>query len=750
MFTKNYTDKVKSKRRFVRSGIFTLFILAAAFIFMKADTVYASSQWVSLYGDHKDDDIGSTSRNNIISFKNDIVEAGVPLKVLGAPKGSTYNWTLKSADGKKNTFTTTANSYTPVKADMEKLITVTVRGLDDAVASIYFSSLPVVYINNPTGYYGVNDEYTNAVISMQGNSKFNKKEQFFNGDIKIKLRGRSTRYREKRPFNIKLDSKANLLGMGENKRWTLLANDIDHTLMRNKLIYEFSGAIGMDAYMQSEYVTVIFNNQYYGVYQLCEAITISPERVDIYDWEETAETVSKAIVKKLEKSSELSKEKSKKAADNLEDAMCEDLSWITSPYSFTYDVNQDGTAETYTITDYSKLPKATGGTLIELDMGVHDGSQVSPMLTAYAQPLFFNTPEYGKTNSKLFGYIQKYVQAFEYAIHSTDFVYHEKDKKYQSADPEIIFENPGYKEAVFNAPEYESKHYSQLFDLDSLVQNFIVCEYTMNVDGMRCSGYMYKDIDGLFHMGPEWDFDWAWGNINMYQINTWRPTSWHTTDEALGFTTVQWNQSLIRDPYFITKLYEKYKEIRGTVINDMIKSGGTIDTYEKYLRTPAAANDKKWEYTYTDYKSVGFEGSIVNMRLFLTKRIEWLDAQFESLDTLIASLGYYKPSTGLKVTGVDLDSKKGYAKVTAEVTNTEISKITFQLNGTHSYSEEIVNGQAVCLIPAKDLLSETDRLNVIQIFAKNAEDKYIIDNFDEGNYYNAKSNYIAFYNSNKK
>jgi hypothetical protein len=721
-------------------------LLAAAFLFTGATEVSAANlKWDYLYGSHENDEIGSTVRNNVISFENDKVEAGVPLRVLGAPEGSAYLWTVTGADGTENTFTTADNFYTPVEMDMEKLITVTVDGLEGAEAAIYFSTLPVVYINNTAGYYGVNDEYTDAVMSIQGSAQFSGGDQFYNGGIKIRLRGRSTRYREKRPFNIKLDTKSNLLGMGKNKRWALLANDIDHTLMRNKLLYDFSGAIGMETYMQSEFVTVIFNNRYYGVYQLSESVNVGSERVDIYEWEESAETAAEAIAEKLHVSGELSEENAGQARDDLEDAMCMDFGWITSPHTFSYDVNQDGSTETYTITDYVELPEATGGALVELDMGVYDGNEASVLISAYAQPLFFDTPEYAVTNNALFDYTKKYLQAFEYAIHSTDFIYHESDKKYRYVDDNLLDGIPGvYEENIFNAPEYEGKHYSELFDLNSLVRNFLVCEFSINLDSMRCSGYMYKDIDGLFRMGPEWDFDWAWGNINMYNVNTNYPDSWQTTEEKIGFQTEQWNRPLIKDPYFIVQAYQKYKEIRGTAIEDIIKEGGQIDGYRNYLQTAAAANDARWSYTYAQYRSFDFNQSINQMKSFIDKRLDWLDAQFESPDTLIASLRYYKSSPELIVSRVDTNTSKDYAKITAVVTNPAIASVAFQVNGTRMYTAEVADGWAICEVPASDLAAEKEQLNVVQLLARNAAGEYILDTVVEGNYYSAKSNYAVF------
>jgi hypothetical protein len=183
----------------------------------------------------------------------------------------------------------------------------------------------------------------------------------------------------------------------------------------------------------------------------------------------------------------------------------------------------------------------------------------------------------------------------------------------------------------------------------------------------------------------------------------------------------------------------------------MIKDGGTIDTYAGQLKTAAAANDTKWEYTYSKYNSVGFPESVKNMKKFIATRMNWMDQQFASLDTLIASLGYYKPEEELKVTKVDTKSEKGEAVVTIQADDADIASVVLQVNATARYEAKVSSssGQAVCRIPKKDLLSKKDVLNVIQVLAVDAQGKYIIASEDKGNYAQAKSNYAVFYNNKR-
>ena len=54
----------------------------------------------------------------------------------------------------------------------------------------------------------------------------------------IKIRGNSTSAGHKKPYNIKFSAKTDVLGMGANKKWTLLANCFEKTLIRNQVVFD--------------------------------------------------------------------------------------------------------------------------------------------------------------------------------------------------------------------------------------------------------------------------------------------------------------------------------------------------------------------------------------------------------------------------------------------------------------------------------------------------------------------------------
>ena len=106
----------------------------------------------------------------------------------------------------------------------------------------------------------------------------------------IRLRGNSTQKFPKKPFAIKLKEKAEVLDMPKHKRWVLLANWMDRTMLRNAVAFEVAhrvdsayigGGIGWSPRGTS--VEVVMDGRHIGNYYLCEQIKIDGDRVDIKD-----------------------------------------------------------------------------------------------------------------------------------------------------------------------------------------------------------------------------------------------------------------------------------------------------------------------------------------------------------------------------------------------------------------------------------------------------------------------------------
>lgn len=101
------------------------------------------------------------------------------------------------------------------------------------------------------------------------------------GALEIRGRGNTTWGMPKKPYRVKLATSTALLGMPANRHWVLLANYSDKTLMRNDVAFELSRMVGMEYTVRAQFVDLVLNGSYQGVYQLAEHVRIAPERVNI-------------------------------------------------------------------------------------------------------------------------------------------------------------------------------------------------------------------------------------------------------------------------------------------------------------------------------------------------------------------------------------------------------------------------------------------------------------------------------------
>ncbi|MDR2917191.1 MAG: CotH kinase family protein [Tannerella sp.] len=141
-----------------------------------------------------------------------------------------------------------------------------------------FTELPVVVIRTENEKEILDKEnWIKGKMTIDGIGKFDD----YNGDISIRGRGNSTWTYSKKPYAIKLDKKGSILGMPKHKRWVLLANYIDRTLIRNHIAFEISRKTELDWTPRGQFVEVMLNDVHLGNYYLCEQIKPDENRVNI-------------------------------------------------------------------------------------------------------------------------------------------------------------------------------------------------------------------------------------------------------------------------------------------------------------------------------------------------------------------------------------------------------------------------------------------------------------------------------------
>ncbi len=111
--------------------------------------------------------------------------------------------------------------------------------------------------------------------------------------MEIKGRGNSSwNSKTKKPYKLKLDKKANVLGLGKNKHWVLIANAYDRTLIKDRVTAWLGDDIGMEFTPRGVPVDIVMRNtdgtyeKYLGSYYLSEQVRVGENRIEIEELEE--------------------------------------------------------------------------------------------------------------------------------------------------------------------------------------------------------------------------------------------------------------------------------------------------------------------------------------------------------------------------------------------------------------------------------------------------------------------------------
>lgn len=140
------------------------------------------------------------------------------------------------------------------------------------------ANLPIVYVQTENNTKVLDKEnWINATFSISNTDEWNMAET----EITIKGRGNTTWNQPKRPYAIKFSKKQSVCGMPKGKRWVLIANYMDNSFMKNYMAFYMANKIGMEYTVRGEFVNLVFNGNYVGLYWLGEAIKVDKNRVNI-------------------------------------------------------------------------------------------------------------------------------------------------------------------------------------------------------------------------------------------------------------------------------------------------------------------------------------------------------------------------------------------------------------------------------------------------------------------------------------
>ena len=101
--------------------------------------------------------------------------------------------------------------------------------------------------------------------------------------MEIRGRGNSTWRWPKKPYKIKLEDDAGLLGMPAADEWVLLANYADRSALRTQLAFDLASRTRLAWTPKTHYVEVELNGESLGLYTLTEQVEQGADRVDLPD-----------------------------------------------------------------------------------------------------------------------------------------------------------------------------------------------------------------------------------------------------------------------------------------------------------------------------------------------------------------------------------------------------------------------------------------------------------------------------------
>lgn len=382
---------------------------------------------------------------------------------------------------------------------------------------------------------------------------------------KLKGRGNSSwDYAEKRPYNFKLPKKADLFGLGAAKKWALISNSLDQSLLRNRIAYALSRQAGLPYTPDAEFVDLYLDGEYRGVYQLTERVQIHRERVNITDLADATQLLNEQP---------LSEYKRRTEGGTLTGE--ENGSWQY------YDIPNDPA-------------DITGGYLIQFQL--RGRSKRGEFVTDRGVIFEVCEPEYA-TRAQT-EYIRGFVQELEDAVYSAD------------------------------GCNSLGRHYSDYLDVDSFALGYLIQEITQNVDSTATSFYLYKDSDltgdGKLHYGPVWDFDLAYQNYSLaltapdgelrYAVlpdqiyARYVPVSGYNPETAAktGITAQSWLLRLWQDADFVCRCAELYAERFAEYLDALTADSGGIASWRDALAPAAEMNRIRWHaFGGAPYKQIG-------------------------------------------------------------------------------------------------------------------------------------------------
>ena len=457
------------------------------------------------------------------------------------------------------------------------------------------TGLPVVYVRTPSEITSKDDwtpasdevsdeEFCQLYIDADGRNSWDGVafEDFEEFNCQVKGRGNTTWGWPKKPYAIKLAKKKEVLGMAKHKRWVLLANIIDKSMIRNSVAFMIAKACYNDGTGAQQgwnpsghCVELVLNGKHLGNYLLCEQIKIDGNRIDIAESDTpTTSTSDQGYLLEVDR--------------YWGNDATEQLYWTSYRKSTSY-------AQSYN-SNYSYM----------YGTNYYDGG-VQVSYGNYKMKFGLKGPDDGDLGENGAG---KNTAAYK-------FIYNKVNDT-----EKWIFNTMTTSTSLDEIAKY--------IHVDSYIDYWLTFEVAMNQEPNNPgSVYMYYDpSDGLLHAGPIWDFDYG---TYMYDYND--SGLYYNKSSHFILANSIWYCRLLQNTAFQNRVSERWAIIK-PLLETMVEQ---IPTLKSYLATSATYNWSMW--TTSGAGDPNGENS-TSYSTAATKIYNNTKSRISDLNTLIANKRY--------------------------------------------------------------------------------------------------------------
>ena len=462
--------------------------------------------------------------------------------------------------------------------DGETLFTLSAMRSENLRALFLFSDDPV---NQGREYIESSKKHENQTTGAMAIVNVDGKVDHADDLRQLRGRGNSTWFLEKKPYQFKLENRADLLNTGvkseRSRTWVLLADFYDSTMLHNRVMLDLGLEIGLAETSHSEHVDLYYDGEYRGLYLLCEKVEVDEARLDWDDYDAVIDAINKS-------------------------AGIRDLSVLEA------EVGEQETGYYSYIRDLAEPEDPSVGTyMVEMENPAITLSDRCWFYLDDGSVLALKNPENASKN--MVSYISaRLAEAQKTLIHG-------------GVNPET------------------GRTLSDDFDVEGFARNLLLQELAHNADGYTYSSswFILPAQQTRFEAGPLWDFDLSLRirregtnaeGVGLRALKSW-PQLFYGCDAF-----VETMQRIYREE--IAPVVEKI--LLGSEQGRYLRP---LQEYVREIRAARAMNERIWpgqryfEFCYEE----GFDAEIEAMRRFLEKRHAWLsqalaDARPYSADTI--------------------------------------------------------------------------------------------------------------------